>query len=80
MAIIAGNIIIGSAEPKQQPKPNNEKTVVKSFNEIRPTYTKVEKPKRFVRKNKQVIIEKRAKLSEHKPDRKSAYVRDMTTV
>lgn len=72
MAINASNIVIGGTkEVKQEPVAPPRKTLSQTLVESQP-----EQPKR----NKQVIIEKRAKLTDPKPDRKSAYVRDMTTV
>lgn len=71
MAVIASNIIIGAKEKvKAEPSPA-QKTISQSFDDLKTTQP---------RRNKQVIIEKRAKLTDSKPDRKSAYVRDMTTV
>lgn len=91
MPLITNNIIVGadkvvikgeSSKPKKEPKLRNN-SFLKTLEEIKKTAElkpKVEKPKKFIRKNKQVIIEKRAKLNGNKIDRKSAYVRDMTTV
>ena len=71
MAVIASNIVIGGKkEVKPEPVAAPQKTL-SSFDELK------QQSKPF--RNKQVIIEKRAKLTDPKPDRKSAYVRDMTT-
>lgn len=71
MAVIASNIVIGAKEEVKSEPVLTVKKTVSSFDDLRQTQP---------RRNKEIIIEKRAKLTDPKPDRKSAYVRDMTTV
>lgn len=91
MAIIANNIVIGKVEKVKnettKPQKPTMKSVLANIEEIRKTAhepkkeLKVEtKQEKIIRKKDPVIIEKRAKLSDSKSDRKSAYVRDMTTI
>lgn len=90
MPLITNNIIVGAdkivlkgeTKPKPEPKQKNN-SFTRTLDEIKKTAelkAKAVKPEKFIRRDKQVIIEKRAKLGEKKSNRKSAYVRDMTTV
>jgi hypothetical protein len=74
MAIIASNIIIGAPVVKEEPK-----SILKTIEEIKKNNEAIVKQEARAKKHP-VRVEKRSKLSDPKPDRKSAYVRDMTTV